>query len=878
MFRIALKSVLARKRRLLLTSIAILLGVAFISGTSVLSDVLTRSVDELVSDAYHGVDAVVRDSRAQDNLFSSQPIRPPIDQNLSQLIQSAAGVRAVAPVIQAAPTLLDRHGKRVSNFGPPTIAANWITDPALSNGTITKGHAPQAPDQAVMDFSTAKSFGFHVGDPVTLQFTSGAATFHIVGIGGLGPKGNKTSGSRFISLQLPRLQALTDQVGKVNYFSVAAKPGVTQRQLQATLQQIVPGHVEVLTGNQFVAETQKQIEQLLNVITDLVSAFGFIAAFVAIFVIYNTFSIIVAQRTREMALLRAVGASRRQILFSVMAEAFMVGLIAAVVGLLAGFGLATGLKVLLGNFLTVTGGLPHLTAQAVERSLLVGILVSVLSALWPALRATRIPPVAAMTDVAVDTSALSLGRKIIGPILLLIGAGLVLLGVKDTSLDTPLEVVGLGAALIFISLLVFGPVFAGPVALVLGRPIQTLFGTPGRIARQNAARNPKRTIATAVALTIGVALVTVIGVIAASFKGTFASVYENQIHADLIVDSGGQGGGGFAPAIKDRVRAVPGVETVASTRFFGGCVLNSKAAKANAAESTDTHSGCEGNTPGVNSPRGEQVFLIGVDTPSIFKIIELGKIKPSTAALQNDTLMVSKAILDDNHWKVGDTVDIRFQTTRHFKIAASFDKPFGQGSYFMNLHTFNEVAPAALQVDNDLYVRVQDKTALATVQKRIESVLAGPAPAATVEDLGTYVRQQTQQLEGFLNLVYGMLALAVIVAIVGIYNTLSLSVFERTREIGLLRAVGMERRQIRRSVRWESVIVSLFGTAMGIGLGIAFAVAAVSGFSDQGVVLTLPGTQLIVYAVGGAIAGVVASIFPARTASRTDILQAISTN
>ncbi len=878
MFRIALKSVLARKRRLLLTSIAILLGVAFISGTSVLSDVLTRSVNELVSDAYHGIDAIVRDNRAQDNLFSSQPIRPPIDESLGTLLKSARGVRAVAPIVQASPTLLDAHGKRVSNFGPPTIAQNWITDRRLSNGTITKGHAPEAPDQAVIDFETAKSFGFHIGGTVTLQFTSGAQTFHIVGIGGLGPKGDKASGSRFVSMELGRLQQLTNQVGKVNYFSVAAQPGTSQAQLQATLRQIVPGHIEVLTGHQFIAETQKQIEQLLNVVTDLVLAFGFIAAFVAIFVIYNTFSIIVAQRTRELALLRAVGASRRQILASVMLEAFAVGLIASVIGLLAGFGLATLLKVLLGKFLTVASGLPHLTASAVEESIVVGVVVSVLSALWPAWRATRIPPVAAMSDVAIDTSSLSLVRKIVGPIMLAGGAALVALGVQDSQLNSPLFVVGVGAVLILLSLLVVGPIFAGPVALALGRPIQALFRAPGRLARQNAARNPKRTTATAVALTIGVALVTVIGVIAASFKGTFASVYENQIHADLIVDSGSQGGGGFAPTIKDQVRAVPGVQTVASTRFYGGCVLNSKAAKANAATSKSDDNGCEGNTPGVRSPPGEQVFLIGADTPSIFKIFDLGHITPSPSALTDDTLLVSTSVLKENDWKVGDTVDIRFETTRHFRIAATFDKAFGQGGYIINLHTFDEVAPPALQVDNNLYVRVNGGVTLASVKQRIEHVLAGPAPAASVEDLGTYVREQTQQLEGFLNLVYGMLALAVIVAIVGIYNTLSLSVFERTREIGLLRAVGMERRQVRRSVRWESVIVSLFGTAMGIGLGIAFAVAAVSGFSDQGVVLSLPGGQLVVYAVGGAIAGVLASVFPARAAARTDVLQAIATD
>jgi putative ABC transport system permease protein len=239
--------------------------------------------------------------------------------------------------------------------------------------------------------------------------------------------------------------------------------------------------------------------------------------------------------------------------------------------------------------------------------------------------------------------------------------------------------------------------------------------------------------------------------------------------------------------------------------------------------------------------------------------------------------MVNQNTLDQNGWKVGDTIDIRFTETKHFKIAASFDKPFANGAYLMNLATFDAVAPPQFRLDNNLFIDVERGTPIATVQHRVERAIHREAPAATVQDLGSYVQEQTKQLEGFLNLVYAMLLLAIVVAVIGIYNTLYLSVFERTREIGLLRAVGMERGQVRRAVRWEAVIVALFGTAMGVVSGVLLAIAAVSGFADQGVVLTLPWTQIVIYAIGGAIAGVLAAVFPARTAARTNVLEAIST-
>ncbi len=885
MLRVALRGILSRRWRLLTTGIAILLGVAFISGTDVLSDVLTRGANGLIDAAYRGIDVQVRSSAATENEFSSQPVRPEVDASLLDTIRATKGVAVAEGQIQAQATMLDKKGKPLPTVGPPTFLFNWIDNPDLVGGTVTSGRAPNGPDEAALDFKTAEEFGFRVGDHLTMQLPKGPATFTIVGLGGIGKKGDQSAGARSVLVDTARAQQLLGIEGKFSSIVVKAAPGVTQDQLAKRIGQILPDKVEAITGEALIKETQASIAQILGVITDLVAAFGWLAVFVALFVIYNTFSILIAQRTREMALLRAVGASRGQILGSVILEATVVGLVAAVLGVAVGFVLAAGLQNILASFIPLAKEPARLTTSAIVTSLIVGVVATVASALGPAIRATRIPPVAAISETAVEPQEVSLRRKVFGALLVVGGVAAVLLAVQKT-LEPVLTWVGAGAAMLFLSVLVIGPTFAGRVTAWLGAPLRLLDRTTGRIAQQNAVRNPKRTTATAAALTIGVGVVAVIAVVAASFKGTFTDVFQNQIRADYVVDSGGQFGTGMPPEVLAAVQQVPGVADASSLRLFGGIVLNSKkAAEQRALPRSELPPALRDST----APVGEPVLTAGIEPKPFTTVFDLGRVTPGLSAVRDDGVMIEKKLAADNGWKIGDRVEFYF-AQQHLQggdgrielpIVATYDKSFAIGGdtplYFMTQATFAKLQPPQLNVDQTIYFNTAAGASGKTVARAVTKAIEPISPVASVVPIGKYFNDRLAPINGFLNLVYGLLALAVVVALVGIWNTLLLSIYERTREIGLLRAIGMERRKVRRAVRMEAAVIALFGTVMGIALGVALSLAFVNGFADQGIKLHLPTTQLVVIAVGGAFAGVLAALWPAFKASRTNMLEAIAT-
>ncbi|HKY16659.1 MAG TPA: FtsX-like permease family protein, partial [Microthrixaceae bacterium] len=612
MLRIAWKGIVARKRRLVMTSLIIVVGVAFISGTAVLSDLLTRSVNDLVEEAYQGIDAMVRSTEAEEHPMGVIATRRATPADQLDLVREVRGVRAAEGIVQFSPQMLDKEGERLASFGLPVFALNWLEDEDLASGNVIRGRGPTGPDEAVLDFHTSEDLGFEIGDRLTLQFPTGAATPEIVGIGGLGSDGKDSTGSRVVILETSWLQELINQPGGYNYISVAGDGSMSQDELATTIAAVVPSGTEVITGQAFIEENQESVGRLLDIIEQLVSAFGYLAAFVAAFVIYNIFSILIAQRTRELALLRAVGASRSQIMGSVMLEAAVVGVLAAAIGLLAGFGLAVALKRVLGSILSLSEGLPRITLGAIVTSIVVGVLTTIVSALIPAIRATRVAPVAAMSEVGTETARIGWSRRIFGVLFVVGGVTLVLLGVRD-AVDSPLAVIGAGSALLFVSLVVIGPLFAGPISRFIARPLPALRGVSGRLARDNASRNPKRTTATGVALTIGVGVVTVIAVIAASFTVSFRSSFETQLKGDLVIDSGGFGGGGFQPSLVDQVAAVDGVEVVTPLRFGPTRVLNSVAGLEAAARPAEEIAADPTGDSGVGAsgPAGEEGFLIG---------------------------------------------------------------------------------------------------------------------------------------------------------------------------------------------------------------------------------------------------------------------------
>jgi putative ABC transport system permease protein len=880
-FRIALKGLAARRWRLLSTGLAILLGVAFISGTSVLGGMLNRSVSSLFDDAYKGIDVVVRSSAAQAAVNSTQPVRAPIDARYLELSRSVNGVRSAQGVIRTLVSMLDKQGKRLSAFGPPVFATNWIDDPVLASGVVTAGRAPTGPDEVAMDFRTANDLGFHLDDVIQVQLPKGATSARLVGIGGLGSDGKKPTPSRILIFDTGFLQQLSGLENKFDYVAVAAAPGTSQQQLADRLGAVVPPDMQAITGQAFLKETQSSLTRIFDNITTFITAFGYIAAFVGAFVIFNTFSILIAQRTRELALLRAVGASRGQLLGSVLVEALLIGTAAALVGLGAGFLVAGGLAKAIGGFLPLGSVAPQLTAGAVIQSFGVGIGVTVLAALIPARRATRIPPVAAMTESAAESRHVSAKRIGFGLLDAVSGLTMVALGARET-LNPPIAWIGAGAALVFVALASLGPLFVGRLVALLGRPFDRLLGMTGRLGRENAARSPRRTTATAVALTIGVALVTVITVLAASLKHTVAEGFTEKIDAQVVVDAT-QGGTGMPPTAADLVRAVPGVRRVGSLRFNSARILNSaKARQLQALPAEVQQQDPEGEGRPLSGPAGEgDQTLLGMNAEQFFAIVNLGRVTPNTAALVDNAAMVSETMMKTNGWKIGDPVELWFATTGPISlpIAATYQQsPFGDSSIIVTVPTFDRTAPEVLRNDFLLYVQTDSGTSPDTVAKHINDAIATVAPTAQAQNIDKFIKEISGQVDTALNFIYVLLALAIIVALVGIWNTLKLTVLERRRELGLLRAVGMERRQVFGSTTWESVLMSALGTIMGLAAGMALGWLLVAGFKDPPVTLAIPTTALAVIAVIGAVAGVITAMVPARSAARTDILQAIATD
>jgi len=869
--RVALKSVLARKRRLLTTGFAIVLSVAFISGTLVITALMNSTLDSLIGSSYQGIDAIVRSANAQESNFGP-PIRPTVPDTTLDLARATKGVRVADGVVQGLPTIIDKNGDRIQDLaGPPTIAFNWIDDPALQGGKLAPGgRAPTAPNEVVLDVRTAEEFGFEVGDQVQAGFPSGLETLDIVGIGGIPVDGQKelVAGPRVLLMQLDRLHELLKKDG-FDYIAVSAAEGVSQAEIATNLSKILPPDQEVLTGEQFIAESEATISKLISLFTQPILAFGFVAVFVGAFVIYNTFSIVVAQRTRELALLRAVGAGRRQILGSVMVEAVVVGLVGSAVGILLGWGLSYGLKQALSGSFSLPAGLPPLTLQAVITGLIIGIGSTMISAFIPGLRATFIPPVAALGETAIDRTALKTSRKVIGTLMLLAGIGLIGL-VSAGTLDWGLAGRGIGAGLLFLAITTLGPVFAGPMARTLGAPLPRVRGVSGRIGKENAGRNPKRTAITSVALSIGVCLVVIVAIFAASIRSTVKSQLSNQLaDVDLVVDSG-TGFAGLGPEPRQFLEDQPEVDLINPIRFNQATLLDSKGAKEEQATRGETDNGV---------PVGESDFVIGVDRTAIFQIANIEDLTPKITELPDDEVMVLAKSAENNGWKPGDTIRVWFPKSgeQTWRIAATFGSRIGNGAeYITNNETQSKNALPEFDVDSTIWVKLQDgvdpKATLAAFKPELKKL----APTAGLNTIGDYVGERLGILDSVVNLIYVLLGLSIVIALVGVGNTISLSIHERTRELGLLRAVGMTRRQLAESVVWESVIIALAGTVIGLAIGVVLGTIFVDGIDQQGIEPVVSTVTVAVIGVLGATAGVFLAIRPALRATRVNVLAAIS--
>jgi putative ABC transport system permease protein len=853
MWKVTRRGLAANKIRFVLTAIAVVLGVAFVSGTLVLTATIQRTFDDLFANIYKTTDAVVRSQEVLSSDFGAGQ-RPNVPEGLLAKVQRAPGVQeAIGDVQIPYAQVVDKDGNAVGNpgQGAPTLGFGYHPNSQLSVFHLVEGRGPQSDDEIAIDKHTADAANVKIGDQVKILTIAAPKNYHLVGIVRFG-NADSLAGASATLFTLKHAQLLANAVGQFTQVSVKAAPGVSQTQLQQNIQQSLgsqgAGQFEVLTGKEITKENQDAVKKQLSFFSIALLIFALISLVVGAVIIYNTFSIVVAQRTREMALLRAIGASERQVMAQVFGESVVVGIIASAIGVAAGIGLAIGLKALMS---AIGFDLPStsmvITPISVIAGLLVGTVVTVLSAIVPARQASRVPPVAALRDVALERPPRRGVRLAIGGGAMVLGIVVLFVGLFS-GVNNAIAYVGAGAVLVFVGAFVLGPLFARAVSLVIAAPLPKIKGMSGTLARQNAARNPKRTATTATALVIGVALVGFITIFAASAKATVSSAVDQQLGTDFIV----QGPGGFSPDIglsptlAHQVSALPEVE--ASTGLRVGEI-------------------------GVKKGR---TFVNAVDPVNGDKLFDLGTVAGSMKSLTVDGIGVSKRKADDNHWQIGSTVPVTFVKTGAKPLQVQFIYSRNTfGDYFISLANYRKNFEN--QLDAAIFVNLRSGVTPDQGRAAIES-LTKPYPNAKVFDNAQFKADREKMINAFVALMYVMLFLALFIALIGIANTLALSITERTRELGLLRAVGMSRSQVRSAIRWESVIICLLGTINGLAIGLLFGWSVVRALRDSGFdkFAVAPGNLILVVLIL-AIASVGAAIFPARRAAKLDVLRAIST-
>ncbi len=849
MFKVALKGIRARKGRVAATAIAVMLGVAFVSGTLVLSDTILRVFNDLFADVNEGTDAVVRQESQFDDGFGTD-IRGRIDAGLLSTVLGTEGVAEAEGQVQGFAQFVDKEGEPIGNpgQGAPTFGFSYPQVDQLNPFVVAEGEPPVGPDQVAMDRGTAETGDFAVGDTAEVLTQGGPQEFEVTGIVTFGTA-DSPAGASVALFDLATAQALIAEEGKFDAISVVAAEGVDQATLQANLQAAVGSTqgVEVLTGEEITEETQDTIASQIGFFTTFLLVFAVVALIVGAFVIYNTFGILVAQRGRELALLRAIGASRRQVLSSVLIEAVVVGLVGAVVGLGLGILLALLLRAVLnGAGLDVPSASLVVSTGTVITAFALGLIVTTFAAVFPAVRAARVPPVAAMRAISIDRSGHSRVRILAGLLITLIGGLLLAQGLFGGG-DNALTAVGVGAGLVFLGVTVLGPAIAPPVTRVLGAPVAHFRGMTGRLAKENTLRNPKRTASTAAALMIGVGLVGMITIVASSVTRSINEIVEDSFTGDFVIDSGSFGFGGFSPDLAAELNELPEVEAATGIRL------------------------------GIARIDGFGNALVGLDPETAFDIVDVGILAGEPANLDEDGIAVHEEQAQDQGLGVGDPLEVLFAETgaQTLEVGLIYSENEVAGNYMLGTAAYE--ANFADQFDIQVYVVQADDVSTEQARAAIDEVAASFANAE-VQDLQEFADSQTAQISQFVQIVYVLLALAVIIALFGIGNTLALSVIERTHELGLLRAVGMTRSQLRSTVRWEAVLTSVFGTLLGLAIALFFGWAIVEALKDEGLrAFDVPVVQLILIVVIAALAGVVAAIFPAYRAAKLDILEAIHT-
>jgi putative ABC transport system permease protein len=847
--RFALKALLGRKLRTVLSAFAIVLGVATVSGTYVLTDSIDKAFGSIFTDSRKGSDAVISGKAAFDLSGGNGVTAPTFDESLLQKIRALPDVRVADGGVNGEAQLIGNDGKAIVYGGAPNLGFSIARgDSPFNPLALIEGSWPKH-DEVVIDKSTAGKEHFRVGQIVGVQAVGAVRRLRVSGIVKFGSV-STIGGATLAGFDLPTAQQLFGKPGKLDEIAVASAPNVATDQLLQQIRGVLPADTQVRTGAGQAHEDSKDTNSFISFLQKFLLGFGGVALFVGSFVIANSLSITIAQRTRELATLRTLGASRRQLLRSIIIEALVIGAIAAVIGLFAGLALAKGLFALFDavGFTLPNNGLTFETRTVVV-SLLVGVLVTLLASLRPALRATRVPPIAAVREGStLPESRFARFRLPASIVLAALGFGGLLWGLFAPGLGTAgvlLFMLG-GTLLVFFGIALLSVRLVTPLAGGLGWPATKIGGTAGHLARENAQRNPQRTASTASALMIGLALVTLVSMLAAgiitSFRSSVDKIWKN---ADYAVTAQNN----FSPipiAAAQAVAKTPGVTAIADVR----------AGEARAFNHTST-------LTAVNPP-ASQMFQLDWKQGSGSVLATLGA----------NGAFVDTGYAKDHHLHIGSPIRLTFATgaQKTFTLRGIFDPPTG-GSPFGSVTISDATFDRFVAQPENLYSFVLMKGGQTDANRAALDRTLKAFPNAKAATREKFVDNQISGLSSVLNVLYVLLALSVIVSLFGIVNTLVLTVFERTREIGMLRAIGMTRRQVRRMIRHESVITALIGAVIGIALGIVLAALLIARVDF--IVLSVPFGQLIVFGIAAIFVGILAAIFPARRAARLNVLKAL---
>ncbi|MFI5495613.1 ABC transporter permease [Actinoplanes sp. NPDC051859] len=848
MLRATLKSLLARKLRLILSGLAVVLGVMFVAGAFVVTDTLSRSFDAVFASAYSTTDVrVVAQPKVEVAEFDGEQVAAPLPANTVDKIKTVAGVRAAVGLVEAdGARVIGSDGKVLTSAGPPRMGVAWTGEDELLR--LREGRGPTAAGEIAVNATVATSAGLTVGDQVGVLTLEPKKQFTLVGIFGYSGDRDSLGGVQEVAFTEPVAQQL--MLGSTGVYSsvrVEAADDVTPEALRDRLGAALGTGYVVKTGDQLAEENAASLQEGLAFFGQILLGFAGVALFVGVFLILNTFSIIVAQRTRELALMRALGANRRQVITSVLVEAVAIGFVAAVLGLAAGVGVGAGLAYLFSSF-AGGGGLElapvGVPAAAIISSFVVGVVVTVVAAVLPALRAARIAPIAAMQDVATPDRPLT-KLSTAGGVVTALGAAALGLGLFGEAGNELWLILG-GVLLSFVGIALLTPLISRPVVGLLGRLFS--WSLPGRLGRLNSGRNPRRTAITAAALMVGIALITGVTVVMDSAKSSLKAEAARVLKAEIII-SGDQNGPRpptFDPAVVGKAAQIPGVRAAAGL-WSDQVLIDGAKAYVNATDDLAALA----QTYGASAAGG------------------------TLTTLTDDQIAVSAAEATERGWAVGSRVSVQTSRgePRTYTVAATYEKEALPGTIML---------PAAATKDFGIpqpvlgAVRLADGVPVAAVLPQIKALVAD-SPEVAATDAAAFVNQQAATFDMLITMIQILLALAILIAVLGVINTLALSVLERTRELGLLRAVGLGRAQTMRMVTVEAVVISVFGALLGVTVGAGMGAAVTRALESDGITeLVLPWGRMGTYLVLAALVGVIAAVLPAIRAARLNVLGAIA--